>query len=140
MRFRDFCGLNGGALVLGQDQDSVGGGFRAFDAAGFDIAYIYIYSKALTEAEVEQRARLGFTCPARKPLAAAWVFDSTNPTKATDSSGRSHTMSVFRGPAYGRLPVRMECATATTTTTPTTTPTPTPTAVPTASWLQTAAE
>ena len=112
MRFRDFRGLNGGALVLGQDQDSVSGGFQAFDVAVFDIAYIFIYSKALSEAELEQRARPGFTCPARKPFAAAWVFDTTNPTKARDISGRGHTMSVFGGPAYGRLLVCMECAAA----------------------------
>ena len=122
-----FCGLNGGALVVGQLQSRLGGGFQAQWAAQLDIAYVYVYSSAFTGAEVEQRARVGFACPATAPLAAAWIFDGTAWTNASDISGRGHTMRVVGEPAYARLPAHMNCSIATPTTTPT------PTAVPTTS-------
>ena len=101
LRWSGYCGRQGGALVLGQDQDRVGGGFQGRQAAVMDMAYLYIYSTAFDSAKVAARAALGAACPtSSEPLAAAWVFDGTVPTQGTDISGFGPTLGVVGTPLY----------------------------------------
>ena len=44
----------GGAMVFGQEQDSVGGGFQSSQCFGGDFSLLRLYDRALTAAEVLQ--------------------------------------------------------------------------------------
>ena len=43
---------SGGSFVIGQEQDSVGGGFEANQAMNGDVSIVKIYNRAITESEV----------------------------------------------------------------------------------------
>ncbi|CAB4013113.1 Hypothetical predicted protein, partial [Paramuricea clavata] len=43
----------GGSWVIGQDQDSVGGGFDANQAFGGEISEVHVWNRALSPAEIE---------------------------------------------------------------------------------------
>ena len=97
----NWCGGQAGALVLGQDQDVVGGNFDVNQAANMDVAYVYVYSTAFDASKVAERTALGATSPEPgAPLAAAWLFDGNDPMQATDISGYGTTMSVVGAPLY----------------------------------------
>ena len=99
LRFRNWCGGQGGALVLGQEQDSFGGSFSLSQTGNIDVAYLNIYSTAFDSSKVAARAALGAACPdSGEPLAAAWAFDGSHAAQATDLSGNGEVLSIVGAP------------------------------------------
>jgi CUB/sushi domain-containing protein len=67
---------SGGALVLGQDQDSVNGGFETAQAFPGQLDELALYPTALSAARVQahRSAGLGTTCATTATKAAARSF------------------------------------------------------------------
>ncbi|OGZ57555.1 MAG: hypothetical protein A2827_03025 [Candidatus Spechtbacteria bacterium RIFCSPHIGHO2_01_FULL_43_30] len=83
----------GGALVLGQEQDSVGGGFDS--SVGFvgNIDEVYAYNRVLTSGEVSQL--YNGTYSSRNGLVGLWHFDEGGGSTLSDSSNRGNNGTIF---------------------------------------------
>jgi hypothetical protein len=75
-----------GAVVLGQDQDSIGGGFDATQAWEGELDEVRVYSRVLSPAEVKQHA--GGIYIDETGLGGRWGFDLDGiPALGRDSAG-----------------------------------------------------
>ena len=81
---------SGGTLVVGQEQDSVGGGFEAYQSFEGDLDEYRIYDRVLSAAEVQDlyAADLGAHLMVRYPA------DEGSGTTAGDSSGNGNDASL----------------------------------------------
>ena len=94
----NWCGDTTGSLVFGQDQDSVGGGFQAYQALGMEQDTVAIYSKAWSASAVQTAKAAVDTSDAN--LYALWTG-----TSGTDLTGHGNTATiVFDGsPTVARV-------------------------------------
>ena len=77
----------GGTLVVGQEQDQVGGGFSATQAFSGKLDDIRFYRRMLSEEEVQE---VYFN----HGLIGHWTLDERNGVTAHDSSGHNHHLRV----------------------------------------------
>ncbi|MEM9218325.1 MAG: LamG-like jellyroll fold domain-containing protein [Cyanobacteria bacterium P01_F01_bin.150] len=74
-----------GSLILGQDQDQVGGGFEAEEAYAGDLADVQIWNQVLSVDDIRRRLNRS------DALVAYWSFDGSNDPIALDRSlNRNH--------------------------------------------------
>ncbi len=84
--------ITGGSLVLGQDQDSIGGGFQTSQAFQGMLDEVQVWNIALTEAQI-QDALAGVDEDTRANLVASWSFDDPeNP--GADASGNDNNLTL----------------------------------------------
>ncbi|MCK4891209.1 MAG: laminin G domain-containing protein, partial [Candidatus Pacebacteria bacterium] len=86
----------GGSLVIGQEQDSVGGGFQLSQAFLGLLDEVRIYSRVLPESEVLQHHQGVYQN--ETDLVGHWKFDDIGNT-ATDSSGNNND-GTLNGPTW----------------------------------------
>lgn len=77
-----------GFLVLGQDQDVVGGGFEPEEAYGGDLAEIRVWNRVLSPEEI--RLRLNRS----NALVAYWSFDGSNDERVLDRSQNTNHLTL----------------------------------------------
>ncbi len=79
---------SGGSLVLGQDQDIIGGGFELYQAFKGLIDEVKVYNRILSASEILTEYQ---TVSSDNDLAAYYKLDETNGTYAIDSSGNGNS-------------------------------------------------
>ena len=84
----DLLTIDAGGLVLGQEQDSIGGGFDALQSAQSLLDDVAIYTRPLSPAEVAALANA--SDPLAQGLIGYYKLDETSGTTVADSSGASH--------------------------------------------------
>eukprot|EP00854_Cymbomonas_tetramitiformis_P021818 gene21818-26254_t len=92
--------VNGGSLVIGQEQDSVGGRFDQNQASHILVGQIFVVESARTQVEVLNDGASACPFP-RVRLYAGWLLKEFS---GTDVSGNGRNMTISSGvaPAVGR--------------------------------------
>ena len=89
----------GGSLIVGQEQDSVGGGFQLSQAFLGFIDEIRVYNRALSEGEALQHYQGVYQN--ESGLVGHWKFDDAITTStAIDSSGNGNDGTLVNGPTW----------------------------------------
>jgi YD repeat-containing protein len=90
--------VNVGGFVIGQEQDTVGGGFEAFQALQGEIDEVRIWTEALTPQQIEA-SREGNVVGSEPELMAYWRFDELDGDTVLDQTDGGHHGSLGSGVA-----------------------------------------
>ncbi len=90
---------SGGTLVLGQDQDSVGGGFDATQAFLGRLDEVRIWNRVRSQAEIQDDSCHPLT-GTESNLVAYYRFDERSGTAAYDSTAYGHNATVTSGTVW----------------------------------------
>ena len=83
-----------GGLLIGQEQDSVGGGFNPAQVLDGSLDDLRIYTRVLSDAEIALLAD-------NSALVGHWKLDETSGTVAVDSSANGNDGTYTNGPSLG---------------------------------------
>ena len=86
--------ITGGSLVLGQDQDSLGGGFDPAQAFAGSLDEVSIWRVARSAAEI-QADMFRSLSGAEPGLVAYWPFDDDSDTTAFDHAGQGNDATLY---------------------------------------------
>ncbi|MEW8048125.1 MAG: DUF4347 domain-containing protein, partial [Candidatus Thiodiazotropha sp.] len=109
--FRDGVTLEGGGtFLLGQEQDSVGGGFQAYQRFEGDIYDVRIYDDVRTDQEIADNANTLLADPSADPnLVANWQMTDNGSGGIADLAG-DNDLALFADAAFGPITVREDVA------------------------------
>ncbi len=89
---------SGGSLVLGQDQDNVGGGFNSAQIFEGTIGEVRIFDDIRTDAEIAANANQDIADPTTEPnLVSNWQMNVLNNNPIYDATGNHSEMFVYNG-------------------------------------------
>ncbi|MES9914680.1 MAG: Ig-like domain-containing protein [Candidatus Thiodiazotropha sp. 4PDIV1] len=112
--FRDGVTLeSGGTFILGQEQDSLGGGFQAYQRFEGDIYDVRIYNDVRTDQEIADNANSLLADPSADPnLVSNWQMTDNGAGGIADLAG-SHDLSLFTDATFGPIAVSEDAANGT---------------------------
>jgi hypothetical protein len=86
-----FCNITGGSLVLGQEQDTVGGGFNGNQAANVVFDSLRVHNTPLTQFVIQSIS--AGTGPGLAALRNDWCFTCATQGEDTGTEGNTFTIS-----------------------------------------------
>lgn len=88
----------GGSLVLGQEQDNVGGGFATYQIYEGTIGEVRIFDDIRTDAEIAANANQEIADPTTEPnLVSNWQMNVLNNNPIYDATDNHNEMYVYNG-------------------------------------------
>ncbi|MBD8523954.1 LamG-like jellyroll fold domain-containing protein [Lysinibacillus fusiformis] len=85
---------SGGAVILGQEQDSVGGSFQATQAFLGGISETRVWNKVLTEEEIKQMMPVSLT-GLEEGLVSCWSFSEGIGSKVSDKTLKAQDLTLI---------------------------------------------